>query len=71
MPVTCSLVLSRVDLEESGVWRALVRCQWSRRMGDHTIFSSALVWKSLRIASDMLMVGLGVGLDGVCAGVCC
>ena len=40
-------------------------------MGDHTIFSSALVWKSLRIASDMLMVGLGVGLDGVCAGVCC
>ena len=39
-PVMDSLVLSRVDLEESGV-----------------IFSAALVWKSLRAASDILMVG--------------
>jgi hypothetical protein len=38
---------------------------------DHTIFSAALVWKSLRIASDMLMVDLGLGLGRVCEGVGC
>jgi hypothetical protein len=38
-PVIDSLVLSRVDLEESGV-----------------SFSEALVWKSLRAASDILMI---------------